>query len=229
MSDTAFVLRQRPFKNTSQIVELFTREHGRVSVVARGVSRPKSTWSGILRPFIPLQVDFLGKSELKTLTNAEATDTAYHLTGLEIYCGFYINELLLYLLHKEEPHPLTFDRYAKLLEQLCVTKSSPLHLRQFEYQLLCEIGFGFDLSHDKHGEKITDNKRYIFNHGLALTDKINATSGRCLQYLTDSNSDLKDADCQALHRLMRARIDEALDGKKLKSRDLLKDYLRVQQ
>src|SRR3989338_5229515 len=107
----AFILHTRPFRNTSLLVYFFTQEHGRVSTVAKNARGPKSRFRGQLQLFSPMSVSFLGQHELKTLTQADIYGMPFQLNQTALFCGFYLNELLMRLLHPEDPYPKLFALY----------------------------------------------------------------------------------------------------------------------
>ncbi|MBT3196886.1 MAG: DNA repair protein RecO, partial [Gammaproteobacteria bacterium] len=173
-----FVLHSRPFRNSSQIVELLTAEQGRVGVVARGVRRGKKSSSALLQPFRPLQVSWSGRGELYTLTRVEEVGSAgYPLIGRRLLCGLYANELLVRLLHREESHPDLFLAYQRLLLQLEQGEHEGRVLRGFEIHLLEAIGFGFDLHQDGQGLPIYPQQRYGYHPEEGLMP-INSSNGR---------------------------------------------------
>src|SRR5690606_18930874 len=108
----AFVLHTYPFQDTSLIVEAFTRSHGRIGLVAKGARRPKSALRPALLAFQPLAIAWGGRGELRTLTRAESVGAAHSLVGLAMMCGYYVNELVLKLLQRDDPHERLFDDYA---------------------------------------------------------------------------------------------------------------------
>ena len=132
----AYVLHSRSFRETSLIVEAFTREHGRVAVVARGVKSPKSRWRNALQPFRPLLLSWNQKSDLGTLTAADQVASPPALQGQALYCGLYLNELLMRLLHRGDPHAEVFERYRQVLAELASGVSPQPVLRIFEKHLL---------------------------------------------------------------------------------------------
>ena len=182
----AFVIHTRPFRNTSQIIELFTRDVGLVSVVARGSTRAgakgRSPLATQLQQFTPLQISWSGRSELKTLTKVEATGRAHRLVGRRLICGLYLNELLIKLLHHGDPHSTLFDRYSLLLAELVIENEAQL-LRIFELQLLEEVGFGFDLNYDIAGDLIEAEYSYCFypEDGLARVKQSSDINPSALQ------------------------------------------------
>jgi DNA repair protein RecO (recombination protein O) len=143
-----FVLHQRNYSETSWLLEVYTRQHGRLGLVAKGARRPGSRLRGVLKPFQPLLLGWSGRGELMTLTGAEADGNGVELAGTSLYCGFYLNELLLRLLHRHDPHEALFDRYRAALEGLRDGRLDESVLRIFEKHLLSEVGYGLLLEHE---------------------------------------------------------------------------------
>ena len=127
-----FVLHSYPYKETSLIVDLFTRDQGRIGVVAKGAKRPTSRLRGVLQTFQPLSVSFSGKSELRTLIDAEWVGGMLPLEKTALLCGFYLNELLVKLLARDDPHPALFNHYVATLNELAHGEPAPIALRKFE-------------------------------------------------------------------------------------------------
>jgi len=162
----AFVLHNYAYRETSQIVELFTRAHGRVAAVARGSRRPRSAWRGVLQAFQPLQVAWFGRGELRTLSGAEWQGGQPPLQGDALLCGFYLNELLLKLMPRDDPHEILYDRYRDALGALASLTAgddlSPV-LRRFEKALLVELGYGPVLETDADNSLPLDPRaRYAY-------------------------------------------------------------------
>lgn len=171
----AYVLHKRPFKDTSFLIDLFTANHGRLTVVGKGIRGPRSKLSGILQPFTPLLVSWSGKSELQTLSKAEANGTTHFLSGNVMASGFYLNELITRVLHKHDPYPETFKIYEKSLISLANENNISSLLRIFEKNLLKSLGYGLQLNVDQFGAAIEPTSKYIFKYGVGLTkipDKI---------------------------------------------------------
>jgi len=146
--EPAYVLHSRSFRETSLIVEAFTREHGRVAVVARGVKSARSRRRNVLQPFRPLLLSWNQKSDLGTLTAVDQVASPPALQGQALYCGLYLNELLMRLLHRGDPHAEVFERYRQVLSEL-VSESSPQPLlRIFEKHLLEAIGYAMLLDRE---------------------------------------------------------------------------------
>src|SRR5512143_65473 len=165
-NEPGFVLHTYPFKETSVVAEVFTRGHGRVALIARGARRPASALRGLMQPFTPLLLSWFGKSELKTLHAAEWQGGLVSTQGRALMCGFYLNELLLRLLARGDPHEVLYDRYVDTLDQLAGDASATDYeriLRRFEKNLLAEIGYGatFDAEAGS-GAAIDPQARYVF-------------------------------------------------------------------
>lgn len=144
----AYVLSRRPYRESSLLLEIFTRDHGRVGLVARGAQSAKSKLRGILEPLRPLLLSWNERGELGTLTSAEASEIRWTpLTGEAVYCGWYLNELLLRLITRHDVHPDLFGDYAGTLARLMTPPVEPA-LRVFEKRLLAELGYGLLLPDD---------------------------------------------------------------------------------
>lgn len=179
----AFVLHTRPYRETSLLVEFFTHDFGRISAVARGAKRKHSRLAGILMPFVPLGITFKGKTDLVTLYNAEYSaepKAAPHcLQGSALFCGLYINELLLRLLPKQDAHMALYTHYQSILRELVLpptTPNDPWHQRRalglFEKHLLQEIGYGLELSKTVAGAAIAKGAHYTFEAGTGIIETI---------------------------------------------------------
>jgi len=141
--DAAFILHTTAWKETSLIVQTFSRTHGRVALAAKGAKRPYSTLRPILQVFQPLLLSWSGAGEVKTLTRAELAG-AYLLPGAALMSAWYLNDLLLRLLPREDAHPVLFDAYDAALATLAQGQRGAGALRRFEWTLLQEIGYGVD-------------------------------------------------------------------------------------
>ena len=141
-----FVLHSYPYKETSLIVDVFTRDYGRIALVAKGAKRPLSKLRGVLQTFQPLSLSWSGKSEIRTLISAEWVGGLPPLEKSALLCGFYLNELLVKLVARDDPHPALFDHYVATLNQLAHQEPAPIVLRQFERALLKETGVAGDFT-----------------------------------------------------------------------------------
>ncbi len=162
----AFVLHTYPFKETSLVVELFSRDFGRVAAVAKGARRPRSAMRGMLQSFQPLVAAWSGKNELRNLHSLEWGEGLLLLQGQALMCGFYMNELLLRLLPREDAHEALFDYYAWTLRALSGSQvGSPdtaITLRRFELKMLQEMGYAVPLEHDEEGVPIVPERFYFY-------------------------------------------------------------------
>ncbi|MCY4452758.1 MAG: DNA repair protein RecO [Immundisolibacterales bacterium] len=158
-----YVLHSRPWRETSLIVEAFTREHGRVGLVARGVRRARSQFRGLLLPFRLLLVSWSGRGELPTLTGADAEGPVRSLGGRALFSGFYLNELLMKMLPRDDPHPELFDDYRRAVADLGSDGALDAVLRTFEKRLLDALGYGpaLDRAADT-GAPVTPDQRYRY-------------------------------------------------------------------
>jgi DNA repair protein RecO (recombination protein O) len=231
--DQAYVLHSRSFRNTSLIVEIFTREHGKFSVVARGARQNKSPFYSLLQPFTQLLVQWGGGGEMPTLYSAELNSRPSNLLNQQIYSGFYLNELLMNLLHRHDPHPALFDIYQLTLEKIRQDERVDVELRYFELDLLEQLGYGINLQHDTvTGKQVIDEERYTYlieqgpvrnndpdEHGMLV-------SGKTLRHM--SRRSLTDqVERKEAKLLLRSILDHYLGYKPLKTRELLQSRKRV--
>ena len=226
----AFVLHSYPFRETSLVVELLTREFGRVGVVARGARRPKSSLRGVLLAFQPLLVSWTGKGELHTLTRAEWQGGYQPLKGLSLICGFYLNELLLKLLPRNDPHERLFDTYSDTLLDLASRGEAAGILRTFEKNLLRDLGYAITLDRDvQTGHPIAAERHYTYvvERGPVPAAIESPRNGVELsgQTLLDMQVDdySKTVTQQQSKALMRALINHCLGDQELYTRQLLRD------
>jgi DNA repair protein RecO (recombination protein O) len=161
-NQAVYVLHTYPFKETSLVVELFARGHGRVATTARGARRPRSAMRGMLQSFQPLIATWSGKLELKTLHNLEWGGGLLLLKGEALMCGFYLNELLLRLLPREDPHEALFEYYSATLSALACGQDLATTLRRFELKLLQELGYAIPLHCDESNIPILGTQTYLY-------------------------------------------------------------------
>ncbi len=226
-SQPAYILHQKNYSESSLIIDALTQDFGRVSLIAKGVRKAKSKTIGILRPFMGLSLSFLGKAELKTLTDVEQIGSAHELKGLALYCGFYVNELVCNFLHKYDPHPEVFENYQVCLSGLQQEANIENALRQFEFNLLENSGYGVQLDYDIANEKpIELPKKYRFNTGEGLIEDANGLfSGSAL--LAMQQRQFQDSHVLTEAKmLMRMVIDSHLQGKPLRSRAVINDIFK---
>ena len=143
--EPAFVLHRRPYRETSLLVEAFTASHGRIGLVARGARRPRHRWRAGLSPFVPVAVSWSGRGELGTVTGAEVLGTAARPLGAALISGFYLNELILRLVQRNDPHPGPFDDYAEALYSFAARAEIAPPLRSFVTRRLHALVYGLAL------------------------------------------------------------------------------------
>jgi len=224
-NEHGFILHTWPYKETSLIVEVFSRSRGRLGILARGARRPRSALRGLLLAFQPLRLSWSGSAELGTLTGAEWSGGEAALTGAGLMCGFYLNELLLRLLPREDPHEALFDAYAEALARLAATGPQAPVLRGFERRLLAELGYAPLLEREAAGAAVEPDKRYAYQPDRG---PVESSSGAGDMFVRGSTLlDIARDDYRAPEtreealRLMRALIAERLGGQPLHTRAVL--------
>lgn len=227
-NQASFILHTYPWSETSLIVETFTRDYGRIPLMAKGARRPTSTLRGVLMAFQPLLVSWTGKSEVKTLTQAQWQGGQALLGGLALLCGYYLNELMMRLLPREDAHPELFDLYQQSLAQLSLGMAHEPILRAFELGLLRELGYGVMLDIvAQTGELVRADERYVFliEHGICEADGYeggDAPIYRGQTLLAMSAGDFsQDETLQQAKVLMRRLLHHYLGGAGLESRRIL--------
>ena len=159
----AYVLHLHPYSETSLVVDVFTREHGRVPLLARGARRPRSAMRGMLMSFQPLELGWFGGGEVKTLARTEWLGGMPLLGGRCLLLGYYLNELLLKMLPREDAHSALFDAYAAALRALAAGAADAPELRRFEKTLLKELGYGLTLDVDvESGRPVVPEGEYTY-------------------------------------------------------------------
>lgn len=226
--EPAWLLRVRPWRDTSMLIEGFSGVHGRVGLVARGVRSPRGRWRGLLQPFQPLYLGWSGRGELATLTMAEPAGHARALRGDVLLSAYYLNELLLRLLARNDPHPRLFDAYGMALDGLQARPPAGV-LRLFEKRLLDELGYGLSLSHTADtGEAVDAGRRYRFDvrRGPLLSGAdLPEVSGATLLALSAESLDDPVQQREARF-ILRAALDACLGPQPLRTREMLADYRR---
>ena len=225
-----YILHHRPYRDTGRILEVVTRDHGRLSLFARGVRGPKAKLASILQPFQMLLFSWTGRGEAAQLTGAESAQASPPLPPPCLMPGFYLNELLMKLTTRHDPLPLLFDTYHTALEGL--RHGAPLEpeLRVFEKRLLEALGYGLELGAEaRTGKRIEPDEYYHFRpeQGLIATvaDAAGALAGRSLiglanEHLADER-ELEDAK-----RLLQAALAQCLEGRPLATRTVARAVAR---
>jgi DNA repair protein RecO (recombination protein O) len=228
----AFVLHSYPYKETSLIVDLFTRDHGRIAVVAKGAKRPLSKLRGVLQTFQPLSVSWSGKSELRTLIDAEWVGGMLPIERTALLCGFYLNELLVKLLARDDPHRALFDHYISTLNELAHDEPAQIALRKFERALLKETGVAADLKRSTTTrETVEAALDYVVDpekgaREARVSDVWPVVTGKTL--LDMEREDYGDPATQAQSKqLMRFLLAHHLGGVPLNTRQILIDLMQL--
>lgn len=218
-----FVLHSRPYRDTSLLVELLTREYGRLTVLARGVRSQRSRFCGVFTPFSPLLVSFSGKTDLQTLQQVEVNGLSYNLSGNILLSGFYLNELLMRLLPRHISHPNVYWAYQQTLDVLAGSIQPELALRLFEKCLLVDLGYGLQFDRTINNELVLPTEKYVFEFGVGLkkakSDDLYNFSGQSLLALQVGALVTKE-DFRDAKRLLRSVLAILLGNKPLKSREL---------
>jgi DNA repair protein RecO (recombination protein O) len=228
----AFILHYKPFRDTSQILDLISRDHGKLAVVARGSRGAKSRLKGVLRPFMPLSMSWVIKSDLGTLTGAEVRGAPLSLSGDALLSGYYVNELILHFLHRHDPQPEIFDAYARTIEALAETGAAvaPI-LRQFEMALLRHSGYALNLDYESGSSNslaAEQHYEYRMEQGPVAVSRDEGPlvfKGQILAAIAAEQFG-EQAVLRAANRLMREVISFHLGGKELKSRKVLLEMHR---
>lgn len=228
----AYLLHTYPYSETSLILEVFARDHGRLAMLARGARRPRSALRGVLHAFQALELGWFGGGEVKTLAKAEWLGGVPLLQGEGLMLGYYLNELLLKLLPREDSHAVLFDAYASALAALSNGATETAELRRFEKTLLRELGYGLQLEHDIHGRPVEAGRlyRYQVERGAVDAREVEVglpIAGRTLLDLAAENY----ADMRSLlesKQLMRYLLTHYLGGQTLQTRRVLLELQSVQ-
>jgi DNA repair protein RecO (recombination protein O) len=238
--DRAYVLHSYPYRETSLILQVWTEKHGRIGLVAKGAKRPKSPARSVLVPFQPLVVSWFGRGELRTLKTAEAAAPATPLGGHALMSAFYLNELLLKLTHRDDPHERLFAAYDTAITELrAVSRGNasgaviePV-LRRFELTLLQEAGYAVELAREAGGRAPIAAEReywYVVERGPVPAGEgdapPNAVKLNGLTLLDLERGRFEDAATVAQSKqLMRLLINHSLDGQELATRALVRDLM----
>lgn len=219
----AFILHGRAWRETSMLLECFTRDFGRIGLVARGVRKERSRLPrALLQPLTAVSLGWSGAGELATLTGVEARAAPLRLAGETLLCGLYLNELLLRLTVRHDPHPRLFDAYERTLERLAAGDAATWTLRRFERDVLDDVGYGLNLSADAvSGAEVDAARYYGYRHEVGPVEWSGSgdgprVSGAALIALAEDRPPA-DADLPPLRRWLRAVIAAHLDGGELQA------------
>jgi DNA repair protein RecO (recombination protein O) len=236
----AYVLHQRPYRDSGRILEMFTRDHGRLTLFARGVARTPmrgatraASLLPVLQPFNALLVSWTGRGEAGQLTGAEFDGPFMALPPQQLMSACYLNELLMHLLARHDDHADVFGWYSQTIGALKASAEVVRPLRLFEKRLLEAIGYGLSLEHEAgSGAPIcaADAYRYRVDHGpqrvAGVADGGNVFAGASL--LSLAREELADPQsCADARRLLRAALDRCLEGRQLKTRQVMHEVRRA--
>jgi DNA repair protein RecO (recombination protein O) len=227
----AFVLHSYAYKESSLIVDLFTVNNGRLAVIAKGAKRPASSLRGALLSLQPVEAIFSGRGEVKTLTQAQWLPGQPWLTGQALMCGMYLNELLIKLLPREDPHPELFEAYAATLLTLAESREHSAILREFEISLLVEMGYGLELEKDiRSGEPLNPETLYRYDPlaGPSAQGSGSLVSGSALLSLGRGRFDNNAVAAEA-RDFVRTIINFHLERRSLRSSNVMHDLHQLSE
>lgn len=233
-TDLGYLLHSRPFRDSSVICDFLLQQHGRVSVLYKGVRKAgkQGAKGRLLQPFSQLSVSFDGRNELKAGRVLESAGAPTFLVGYQLYSGLYLNELMVRLLHKEEPVPTLFDQYQRAIQDLLGGRLEMV-LRRFERELLSELGYELTLQWDTSGDPVSATSIYLYqpDQGFSLIHQLprdSALRQRCFSgqhLLAIQRHEYDDqAVASAAKKLSRLALAPHLGDKPLRSRELFKQF-----
>ena len=228
----AWLLHHRPFRDSSMIIDFFSHDYGLVTLIARGSRSQKSKLKGILRPFLPLDISWIKKTDLGTLTGAELNGDPIALKGEALLSAYYINELMLNLLHRDDSQVEMFSTYTSTIKNLCAFNYNLAILRVFEIRMLELLGYGLNFQYEaKTGKEIEKEMfyQYIIDEGPVFSKSNNGPmifSGEELIAI-GSHDFSNPLTLKNAGRLLRPIITNRIGGKELKSRKVLKGMRKV--
>jgi len=237
--EPAYILHTRNYRNTSLILDLFTRDSGRYSVVSKGVRSPRSKIRSRLQPFSPLLIASVGRGELKTSTTIDFPGKPFGLMGKGLMLGLYVNELLYRLLDRFEPIAGLYQGYEDLLSELVLSEQSMsgqqlsikepggevTAIRRFELCLLQELGYGINFEYDsRDGQPISADLdyRFVVHEGFHAIRESQGETFSGVEVLRIASGELEQVDSKRLLNLTRLSLAELLGDKPLKSRSLFR-------
>jgi DNA repair protein RecO (recombination protein O) len=231
-SQPGYLLHSRPFRDTSQLIEIVSRDHGRIGLVARGVRSSRSRYRGVLRPFAPLELSWTIAGDLGTLTGVEPAGRLPALAGDALMAGFYVNELVLKLTHRHDAQPDVYAAYEAAVAGLASHPDVEFTLRCFELRLLRAIGYGLDLEHDMvTGLPVEDDAWYR----VKAAEGVARTTADGPDAALFSGAELRDIAAERLEdpallkrarRILQTALEHCLEGRELSSRRVMRAMRR---
>jgi DNA repair protein RecO (recombination protein O) len=237
--ESSYVLHTKPYRDTSLWIDFFTKEQGRLAVIAHGARRVRSPYKTLLQQFIPILITCSGKGDLLTLNKAETVGNGFNLSGERLHCGWYLNELLLRLLTRFDPYPQLFQYYEQGIQALaCCHNNLEIALRLFEKRLLQELGYGLSLTQEAiTGIAVQPEAYYYYQpmEGLSLASDQQAHENSQLKrsifigkhLLSIEAEQMEDPDVlRNAKRLMRIALAQRLGDRPLRTRAV---FLQLQR
>lgn len=227
----AFVLHRRPYRETSWLLEVFSRDHGRVGLVARAARQARTRGGKVLEPARELLLSWTQRGELGQLGQSECDSAATGLAGDQLFSVLYLNELLLRLITRHDPHPRLFGHYRDTLQALARFPGSAVPLRRFEMQLLQELGYGLNLDRDSEGQPIRADARYDYRIGQGACPLVGGAmeleiSGAALLALRDDRLE-ETQSRREIRQLLRAALGAHIGQKPLQTPELFRSLRRL--
>lgn len=229
--EPAYVLHQHDWRETSRILEIFSQQHGRLGIVARGARRAQSPWRTVLQPFRPLLLSWVGGGELATMIGAETAGGSESISGAALMSAYYMNELLLRLLPRHDPQPTLFYHYVAALGR--VMQATAPALRVFEKQLLSALGYGLTLEYDmSSGEALRADTlyRYELERGPVPAASANGegiyVKGSALDALAREDFS-RPEQLQQTRELLHSVLDQLLGTQPLRTRTVARALARA--
>ncbi len=227
--EPAYLIHQRPYSETSQIINLFSRHYGRVDAIAKGSKRPKSKFKSFLQPFSPILVSWSGRSQLKTLRSVDiSSGKQSNVSRKHLMSAFYLNELILSFLTTADPYPDLFDAYSLAINNLSNADSSEIILREFEIQLLTEIGYAINFQTEAmSSKKIEPNLSYRFIAEEGFVSSVTSSArdtlikGSVIQSI-DRKDFSQPQTMRVAKRIIRESVKYHLSGKELNTKKVVK-------
>jgi DNA repair protein RecO (recombination protein O) len=220
--EPAYVLHHREYRDTSRILDVFSERHGRITLFARGARGPKSKYASLLMPFRRLLLSWSGRGDAAQMTGAETGGEAPGIPAAHVMSAFYLNELVITLTTRHDPHPQLFVDYARALRRLAAETQPEAALRVFEKRLLESIGYGLELD-------VEEGHHYHFRAGLGFhevrDDAPGAYTGRNLLALREESLD-DTPSLDAARRVLRQALDHCLEGREIRTRTVARSMLR---
>ncbi|MGX2950065.1 DNA repair protein RecO [Ursidibacter sp. B-7004-1] len=228
--ERGFVLHRREYSETSLLVDFFTENHGRITLLAKGARRSRSPLKAVLQPFTPLLLSWSGKGDLKTLTKAEPASLTLPMNTYSLYSGFYVNEILVRILENHTAYPELFQSYLQCITQLASRPDSlEAILRTFEFRMLQAVGYGVNFTHcAATGEPVDPKMTYQFyqNEGFIASLLQNNNTFLGADLLAFDRLDFGEKSTQqAAKRFTRIALKPYLGSAPLKSRELFQSIL----